>query len=126
MSFAAGTHIATIDGNRPIEKLPKTGMVQTYDGSYVPFTFSGPCGTEYTIILTMSNGGEIICTPDQMFLTNEDWTEAKDSKDTYLYDEYMEDIVYVKSIRSGGTRRVYKLGVVSGDCALGNGMIIAT
>jgi hypothetical protein len=126
MSFAAGTPIDTIEGNISIEKLPKTGMVKTYDGTYVPFTFSGCCGTEYTTILTLSNGGEIICTLDQMFLSNEDWVEAKDANGAYLYDEDMMDTVYVKSMRIGGKRQVYKLGVVSGDYCLGNGMIVVS
>ena len=125
MSFAAGTPIDTMEGNIPIESLPKTGMVMTYDGTYVPFIYSGPCGIGPTVILTLSNGGEIICTADQQFLGNEDGTEAKDSVGVYLYDEDMEDNVYVKSMRVGGGRMVYKLGVVSGDYCLAGGIIVA-
>jgi hypothetical protein len=125
MSFAAGTQIATIDGNIPIEKLPKTGMVKIHDGSYIPFTFSSGCGTEYTIILTLSTGGEIICTPDQLFLGNEDWFEARSSNGMYLYDEDLEDNFFVKSIRVGGQRKVYKLGVKSGDYVLAGGIVVS-
>jgi len=126
MSFAAGTLIDTIEGNIPIEKLPKTGMVNTHDGTYVPFTFSGICGTEYTIILTLSTGGEIICTLDQLFLSNEDWFEAKDCKDNFFYNEDLEDSVFVKSSRIGGKRQVYKLGVKSGDHVLASGIVVST
>jgi hypothetical protein len=156
MSFAAGTKIDTIDGNIPIEKLPKTGMVKTYDGTYVLFTFAGCCGTEYTTILTLSDGGEIICTLDQMFLSNEDWVEAKDAMGMFLYDEDKEDVkeskdsksvkdyedyedygdskdvksskepTYIKSMRVGGKRQVYKIGVPTGDYCLSGGIIVAT
>jgi hypothetical protein len=125
MSFAAGTQIDTIDGNIPIEKLPKTGMVKTYDGTYVPFTFAGCCGTEYTTILTLSDGGEIICTLDQMFLSNEDWVEAKDAMGIFLYEEDMVDKNSVKSMRIGGKRQVYKLVVPTGDYVLAGGIIVA-
>lgn len=125
MSFAAGTLIDTFDGNISIERLSKNGMVRIHDGSYVPFKFSGPCGTEQTIVLTLSTGGEIICTPDQWFLGNEDWFEAKDSKDIFLYNENMENEVFVKSTRIGGQRRVYKLSVKSGDFCLAGNIIVA-
>lgn len=124
MSFAAGTQIDTFDGNIPIEKLPKAGMVKIHDGSYVPFTFSGPCGTEQTVIITLTTGGEIICTPDQLFLGNDDWYEAKDSNGVCLYDEYQEDNLFVKSIRVGGQRKVYKLGVENGDFCLAGNIIV--
>lgn len=127
MSFAAGTMIDTIDGNIPIDKLPKSGMVKTYDGTYVPFIYSGACGTENTVILTLSAGEDIICTPDQLFLADDDWVEAKDSVDKYFYDEYnLEDSIYVKSKRVGGARLVYRLGVVSGDfCLAGNIVVVS-
>lgn len=124
MSFAAGTQIDTIDGNVPIEKLSKTGMVKIYDGSYVPFTFSGSYGTEQTTILTLSTGGEIICTLDQMFLSNEDWIEAKDAMGMFFYNEEMEDKLFVKSMRIGGRRQVYKLVVPTGDFCLAGGIIV--
>jgi len=127
MSFAAGTIIDTIDGNIPIEKLPKTGMVKTYDGTYVPFVYSGACGTEYTVILTLSAGEHIICTPDQLFLADDDWVEAKDSVDKYFYDEYnVEDSIQVKSIRVGGARLVYRLGVGTGDFCLAGNIIVTS
>ena len=125
MSFAAGTLIDTIDGNIPIERLPKSGMVKIYDGSYVPFTFSGPCGSKQTIIMNLSAGGEIICTADQMFLGNEDWVEAKDSMGMFFYNEEMENETFVKSMRIGGVRQVYKLGVPTGDYVLSGGIIVA-
>ena len=78
------------------------------------------------IKITLDNGYEIICTPDQLFLSNEDWTEAKDFRDMFFYDVNMEDTLSVVSIRIGGKRRVYRLGVENGDYCLSGNIIVTS
>jgi len=89
LCFAAGTLVDTIDGDVPIEKLPDTGLIRIYDGSYAPFTNPGCRGEKNTVCLELSNGENIECTPDHRFLTENGWVEAQDLKDMLLYNKSM-------------------------------------
>jgi hypothetical protein len=89
LCFSAGTMVDTIDGNVPIEELSVTGLIRTFDGSYVPYINPGCRGEKETVCLELSNGESIECTPDHRFLTENGWVEAKDSKGMLLYNKSM-------------------------------------
>jgi hypothetical protein len=126
MSFSEETIMDVENGFIPISKLGKSGSVRTYDGAYIPFICNpGGVGTKPTIILTFSNDREVICTPDQEFLSQYDWIQAKDSMGIYLYDSNLQNDLFVKNIRVGGMRKVYNINTMTGEFCIGNGLIVS-
>jgi len=74
--FAAGTLVATIDGDIPIEQLTE-GYVKSRHGDYTYF-FNGRRTREAADVVkvTYSDGTCVVCTPDHQFLTRDGWVKA--------------------------------------------------
>jgi hypothetical protein len=115
--FCSGTIITTNRGSLPIEEVMVGDLALTREG-YRPVTASGKTGTKPTLELKFSNGSELICTGnhpiftvnrgfvsadelsyDDMFLSEEQWSEKKASRltESYLRDTQIRRVQNLKN-----------------------------
>ena len=79
--FAAGTLVKTPDGAVPIDRLPESGTVLTWNGSAVPYVGCGRIKeSAETVLVRLSGGKTVRCTPEHLFLTEGGWICAKNLK----------------------------------------------
>ena len=73
--FAAGTLV----NGKPIESLPRSGMVATRFG-FSSYYGARQTGVRPVVKLSFSDGTSVVCTPDHRFLTEEGWKTASELK----------------------------------------------
>ena len=83
--FVAGTSIETLEGKKKIEGIKNGDVVYTAIG---PKKVIRTASREvYKLVkLKLSNGEEIVCTPEHPIFTNEGWVASKDCLDKIVYD----------------------------------------
>jgi hypothetical protein len=74
--FSAETLVQTEKGAMRIDEMPESGYVYTVGGRKVPYSGCQQTKVAKMVKVILSNGSEIKCTPDHMFLTTEGWIEA--------------------------------------------------
>ncbi len=77
LCFAGDTLADTDHGSVAMRELPASGLIRTWDGSFVPFANPGIRGRKRSVRISLSDGTSVVCTPDHRFLTEKGWIEAK-------------------------------------------------
>ena len=76
--FAAGTLVDAEGGPCAIESLPAEGRVRTWDGTLTRYVEAGPTlRAAETVLVHLSNGETVRCTPWHQWWTTRGWVEAE-------------------------------------------------
>lgn len=77
LCLAAGTLVETAHGPMPIETMPSAGRVRVHDGTWADYENAQCTGrNQETIKLQLSDGSELVCTPEHPVLTQRGWMPA--------------------------------------------------
>ena len=90
--FSENTLVRTIHGNIPIQNVKKGDLVFNIKGaSKVSNTFKNKVPLNRVMKLNLSNGNDIICSKEHLFLTENGWKKAKSlsKKDLILEFDYI-------------------------------------
>tara|TARA_Y100000310_G_C20676215_1_gene813217 strand:- start:1246 stop:3093 length:1848 start_codon:yes stop_codon:yes gene_type:complete len=84
--FIKGTKVKTVDGLKNIEDIKQGDFVYNKNGvAKVKHTFINKVNKDRIIKLGFSDGTDIVCSEDHLFLTDSGWKKAKDLKDINIF-----------------------------------------
>lgn len=76
--ISKGSMVLTSTGEKPIEDVCVGDLVKTETGDFRPVLRNINNGSRDTVVVRMSNGEELICTPDHKIMTSDGWVMAGD------------------------------------------------
>lgn len=87
--FTGDTLVDTINGHLPINRIPSSGYVRTWNGEYVPYENAGLIKRMSEVVeVKFSDGSSVKCTPDHIFLTGCGWLQACDLRGQNILSWY--------------------------------------